>query len=116
MQTGRLPKELGGQALTPQAKYDFLAAVHTMDQIQDLAVAIEKRANKRESFRERVISSSLGALDKLFADKERAFTLQNIDGAIKLLSDCRRELLILDGEEKADRVLQKIIADGITAK
>lgn len=116
MKKGCLPKEMGGHALTAQAKYDFLAALNTMDQIQNLTVAIEKRENKRESFRERVVASALTALNKMFADKEKNYTAQDIDGAIKLLTDCRTELLMLEGEEKSDRALKKLISDGITAK
>jgi len=102
--------------LTAQAKYDFLAAAHTMDQIQDLIVAMEKRAGKRQSFRERVIASLKSSVGKILSEKENDLTLQDIDGLIKLLTDCRTELVTLEGEEKAERSLKKFVADGITAK
>ena len=116
MKNGCLPKELGGAPLTAQAKYDFMAAVHTMEQIQNLAHTLEKRAAKRSSFKEKVCKSSRSALNKILPEQDEAYGLADIDHAIKILTECRTELLAMDNEEKADRTLQKLIADGITAK
>jgi len=116
LKKGALPDELGGAELTAQAKYDFLAAVHTMEQIQNVAHTLEKRAVKRNSFREKVCKSSRNALEKILPQRDEAYSVAEIDHAIKILTECRAELLAMDGEEKADHTIQKLIADGITAK
>ena len=113
---GRLPEEQGGQPLTAQSKYDFLAAAHTMEQIQELAMAIEKRAKKRDSLREKLAATTRKSLQKLL-DSDTGFSrTKEIDGALSVLNACRMELAALEGEEQEEKVLKKIIADGITAK
>ena len=116
LKKGHLPEEQGGQALTAQTKYDFLAAAHTMDQILELAATLEKRAKKRESLREKLAQTSRKALQKLM-DNEEGFTrAKEVDAALGVLTACRTELAAIEGEEQAEKVLKKIIADGITAK
>ncbi|MBR3621816.1 MAG: hypothetical protein IKN43_00495, partial [Selenomonadaceae bacterium] len=51
---GALPGELGGASLTAQAKYDFLAAYHSMEQLTAVIEAIEKRKKKRENLKEKI--------------------------------------------------------------
>ena len=116
LKNGHLPEDQGGQALTAQTKYDFLAAAHTMDQILELAEALEKRAKKRASLREKLDATSRKALQKLI-DSDTGFSrAKEVDSAISVLTACRAELLVMEGEEKAEKSLKKIIADGITAK
>jgi len=116
LKQGKLPKEQGGQALTPQSKYDFLAAVHTMDQIEQLAEAIETRSKKRAALRKKFEETSRTALQS-FLEKEDAFSnTKNIEAALKVLLTCHSEFLKMEGEEQEERALGKLIQDGITAK
>ena len=116
LKKGKLPKEQGGQALTPQTKYDFLAAVHTMDQIEQLAEALDTRAKKRASLKKKFEETSRNALQS-FLEKEDAFSsTKNIEATIKVLLTCHNEFLKMEGEEQEDRILGKLIQDGITAK
>lgn len=116
LKQGKLPKEQGGQALTPQTKYDFLAAVHTMDQIEQLAAALETRAKKRDSLRKKFEETSRTAI-KGFLENENAFSnSKNIASTIKVLITCHNEFLKMEGEEQEDKALGKLIQDGITAK
>ena len=116
LKSGHLPKEQGGQALTAQTKYDFLAAAHTMDQILELTATLEKRAKTRASLREKLAATSRKSIQKLM-DSENGFSrIKELDAALKVLTACRMELAAMEGEEQAEKALKKIIADGITAK
>ncbi|HCB92409.1 MAG TPA: hypothetical protein DEP57_01110 [Selenomonas sp.] len=116
LKQGKLPKEQGGQALTPQTKYDFLAAVHTMDQIEKLAEALESRAKKRDSLRKKFEETSRNAI-KGFLEKDDAFSnSKNLASVVKILITCHNEFLKMEGEEQEDKALGKLIQDGITAK
>ena len=112
---GYLPDELGGSKLTAQAKYDFLAAVHTMDQIEAVNEAIANRQKKRDKMRRTLISSCATAIKKMI-DNDKLNDLAGIEAAIKALNGCRDELIKLSGEEQSENVLKKFVADGITAK
>lgn len=116
LKQGRLPEEQGGQPLTAQTKYDFLAAAHTMDQILELTATLEKRAKKRSSLREKLAATSRKALQKLMDHDDGFSRVKDVDAAINVLTACRTELLALEGEEQSEKALKKIIADGITAK
>ncbi len=116
LKNGKLSKDQGGAPLSPQTKYDFLAAVHTMDQIEQLAQALETRAKKRASLKKKFEETSRTALQG-FLDKEDAFSsTKNIEATIKVLLTCHNEFLKMEGEEQEDRILGKFIQDGITAK
>lgn len=116
LKQGHLPKEQGGQALTAQTKYDFLAAVHTMDQLQALEAAFDKRAQKRATLQEKLLATSRATLQKLLEDEEGLASLRDLDAAIKVLTACRTELLTIETEQRTEKALAKFIADGITAK
>ena len=116
LKQGRLPEDQGGQPLTAQTKYDFLAAAHTMDQILELTATLEKRAKKRDSLREKLAQTSRKAIQKLLDSEEGFSRVKDVDATISVLTACRMELSTMDGEEQAEKALKKIIADGITAK
>ncbi len=116
LKNGKLAKDQGGLPLSPQTKYDFLAAVHTMDQIEQLAEALDSRAKKRASLKKKFEETSRTALQS-FLEKEDSFSsTKNIEAAIKVLLTCHNEFLKMEGEEQEDRILGKFIQDGITAK
>ena len=100
--------------LTAQMKYDYLAAVHTMEQLTELANEFEERKKKRGDFREKLSASCRLALKK-FVESEETLTLKQLDNAIKGLVECRNELVKLDSVEKESEKLAKFIEDGISA-
>ena len=100
--------------LSAQMKYDYLAAIHTMEQIEKLAREFENRSRSRESLKEELFKSCKQAIKKI-ADDEKALTLKKVDDAIKILSDCRREIMKIDSAEKESGKLAKLIEDGVSA-
>lgn len=100
--------------LTPQLKYDCMAAVHTMEEILNLAAEIQKRNAKRDKLREKISSSFKLSLKKFIEDEE-PITLKKIDAAIQGLHECRRELLKIESTAKETEKLAEFIRDGITA-
>ena len=101
--------------LDAQLKYDYLAAVHTMEQLQDLANEFKDRNKKREDFKSKLLNSCRNTLKNLVDDENGLKELKNIDHAIKVLSDCRTELLKLEGQVHESRKLAKKIEDGVSA-
>lgn len=99
--------------LTAQMKYDYMAAVHTMEQLLNLAGAIEKHNKKRNDLRQKISNSCKMSLKKL-VETEDAITLKQIDSAIQGLQDCRNELLKLDTADKETAKLAEHIKDGIS--
>ena len=100
--------------LTAQLKYDYMAAVHTMDELLSLAAEIKKRNHKRDKLREKISSSFKLSLKK-FIDDEEPITLKKIDAAIQGLHECRRELLKIETADKETEHLAEFIKDGISA-
>jgi|GEM_PF-1450016 len=100
--------------LTAQMKYDYLAAVHTMEQLTALANEFEERKKRRAEFREKVSASCKLSLKK-FVESEEHLTLKQIDNAIKGLTECRNELAKLDSLDRESEKLYKFIEDGISA-
>ena len=100
--------------LTAQLKYDYMAAVHTMDELLSLAAEIKKRNHKRDKLREKIASSFKLSLKK-FIDDEEPITLKKIDAAIQGLHECRRELLKIETADKETEHLAEFIKDGISA-
>lgn len=108
--------DFDGQAapLTAQMKYDCMAAVHTMEQLLDLAAAIEKQGKKREELREKISNSCKLSLKKI-VESEELITLKQIDAAIHGLQECRNELFRIETTEKETAKLAEHIKDGISA-
>ena len=100
--------------LTAQMKYDYLAAVHTMTQLTEMAQEFEERKKRRAEFREKVSTSCKLSLKK-FVESDEILTLKQIDNAVKGLAECRNELLKLDSLDKECEKLYKFIEDGVTA-
>ncbi len=100
--------------LSAQMKYDYLAAIHTMEQIEKLAREFENRSRSRESLKEELFKSCKQAIKKI-ADDEKALTLKKVDDAIKILSDCRREIMKIDSAARESKKLAEIIKDGVSA-
>ena len=100
--------------LTAQMKYDYLAAVHTMEQLTNLANEFEERKKKRDEFREKLSTSCKLSLKK-FVESEGILTLKQIDNAIKGLMECRHEFSKMDNIEKESEKLAKFIEDGVSA-
>ena len=100
--------------LSAQMKYDYLAAIHTMEQLDKLVREIENRKRSRANLKEELFKSCKQALKKL-AEDNNALTLKKIDDAIKTLKDCRREIMKIDSAAKESDKLAKIIKDGVSA-
>lgn len=100
--------------ISAQLKYDYLAAVHTMEQLEKLAREIENRKRSREQLKSDLYKSCRQAIKKL-ADEEKELSLKRIDDAIKLLKDCRREIMKIDSAAKESDKLAKCIKDGVSA-
>lgn len=100
--------------LTAQMKYDYMAAVHTMEQLLDLAVAIDKNKKKREDLRTKLSNSCKISLKKI-VESEDTITLQQLEAAIHGLQECRKELAKLELTDKETAKLAEYIKDGISA-
>ena len=100
--------------LSAQMKYDYLAAIHTMEQLEKLAREFENRKRSRATLKDELFKSCKQALKKL-AEDDKPLTLKKIDDAIKTLSDCRREIMKIDSASKESDKLAKLIKDGISA-
>ena len=100
--------------LSAQMKYDYLAAIHTMEQLEKLAREIENRKRSRVKLEDELFKSCKQLLKKL-ADSEKPLTLKKIDDAIKTLKDCRREIMKIDSAARESEKLAKLIKDGISA-
>ena len=108
---------VGGGAAAPlsaQMKYDYLAAIHTMEQLITLAEQIELRNEYRAKLRAELLRNCCQSLKRL-AEDENDLTLKKIDAAIRELRDCRREVVKIDSATKESRKLAEFIRDGISA-
>lgn len=100
--------------ISAQMKYDYLAAVHTMEQLEKLLREIENRKRSREGLKADLYKSCKQAIKKL-AEDEKPLSLKRIDDAIKLLKDCRREIMKIDSAAKESDKLTEFVKDGISA-
>ena len=114
LQNGEI--EIGGNTIKmdAQAKYDYLAAVHSMEQLTNVIDAIDKQNKKRENLREKISNSCKMSLKKL-AETDEVLTLKQIDSTIQGLQDCRNELLKLDAADKETAKLFEYVKDGVSA-
>ena len=115
LQIGKIFTEGASMKLDAQLKYDYLAAVHTMEQLQDLANEFKDRNKKSEDFKAKLLNSCRNTLKNLVDDENGLKELKNIDHAIKVLNDCRTELLKLEGAAHESHKLAKKIEDGVSA-
>lgn len=100
--------------LTAQMKYDYMAAVHTMEQLLNLAAAIEKNNKRRADLRNKISNSCKMSLKKI-VESEDTITLQQLEAAIHGLQECRKELYNLEIADKETAKLSEFIKDGISA-
>ena len=100
--------------MTPQMKYDYLAAVHSMEQLTNVIDAINKQNAKRANLREKISNSCKTSLKKL-AESPDIITLKLIDATIQGLQDCRNELLKLETADKETAKLFEYVKDGVSA-
>lgn len=104
----------GGEQLSAQLKYDYLAAVHTMEQLMNLEKEFKARKERRNQLLEKISTSCRMSLKKI-VDSEGVFTLKQIDSAITGLQECRSEILKIEHSERIDGKLANIIKDGVSA-
>ena len=104
----------GGEQLSAQLKYDYLAAVHTMEQLMNLEKEFKARKERRNQLLEKISTSCRMSLKKI-VDSEGVFTLKQIDAAITGLQECRSEILKIEHSERIDGKLANIIKDGVSA-
>ena len=114
LKKGKVSADANAAPLTAQMKYDYLAAIHTMEQLTDLAEEIESRKKRRVSLREKISNGCKNSLKKI-SDSDEVLTLKQIDSAIKGLQECRNELFKLECVEQESAKLAKFIEDGISA-
>ena len=100
--------------LSAQMKYDYLAAIHTMEQLEKLSREMENRKRSRANLKDELFKSCRQSLKKL-AEDNNALTLKKIDDAIKTLNDCRREIMKIDSAARESDKLAKLIKDGVSA-
>ena len=108
---------VGGGAAAPlsaQMKYDYLAAIHTMEQLTNLAEEMENRSEYREKLKAELLKSCCQSLKKI-ADDENGLTVKKIDAAIKMLNDCRYEVTKIESATRESNKLFELIKDGVSA-
>ena len=100
--------------LSPQMKYDYMAAINAMQQLMDITAEIANRKNYRAKLKAELLKSCCQSLKKL-AEDENGLTLKKIDAAIKMLTDCRSEITKIDILERETDKLAKLVRKGISA-
>ena len=105
----------GNVNLSAQLKYDFLAAVHTMEQLESLQKVIDNRRKKREALREKLMNSCYNTLTMLTSDKEKLKDVKSIDAALRVLNECRTEMIKLSSAEHESDKLGYEVRDGVSA-
>lgn len=100
--------------LSAQLKYDYLAAIHTMEQIENLAAEIASRKKYRAELREKLLSNCRQSMKK-FGEDDDELTVKKLDATIKMLTECRNEIVKLDTASKESDKLAKLIRDGVSA-
>ena len=114
LQKGEIEADGQSIKMTAQLKYDYLAAVHSMEQLLNVIEAINKQNKKRENLREKISNSCKMSLKKL-AETEEILTIKQIDATIQGLQDCRNELLKLETADKETAKLFEFVKDGVSA-
>ncbi len=100
--------------ISPQMKYDYLAAINSMEQIEALTTEIANRRNYRAKLKAELLKSCCQSLKKI-AEDEDGLTVKKIDAAIKMLADCRYEVTKIDSAERETDKLAKLIRQGVSA-
>ena len=100
--------------ISPQMKYDYMAAINSMEQIEALTAEIANRKGYRAKLKAELLKSCCQSLKKI-AEDENGLTVKKIDAAIKMLSDCRYEVTKIDSAERETDKLAKFIRHGVSA-
>ena len=100
--------------LSPQMKYDFMAAINAMSELESVIADVANRKKYRTKLRTELLKSCCQSLKKL-ADDEDGFSLRKIDMAIKMLTDCRYEVTKIDSADKEVDKISKLIRKGVGA-
>ena len=100
--------------LSAQLKYDYLAAIHTMEQIENLASEIASRKKYRAELREKLLRNCRQSMKK-FGEDDEELTVKKLDATIKMLTECRNEIVKLDTAAKTTDKLANFIRDGVSA-
>ena len=111
---GGVPAEGKMIPLTPQMRYDYLSAIHTMEQLLKMSEEITKRNEQRDKLTEKISTSCKLALKKI-VESDEPLTVKIIDSAIQGLRECRNELVKIDAADKEADKLAECIRDGISA-
>ena len=105
--------KIGSQSFDAQTKYDFLAAIRSMEEVEDVLKALETRSKKRESLREKLVNNAQATLGSLIDLEE--WKISDLDNALKVLNACRSEMLTMEAQANAEKAIQKLVADGVSA-
>ena len=89
-------------------------AIHTMEQIENLASEIASRKKYRAELREKLLRNCRQSMKK-FGEDQDELTLKQLEAAIKMLTECRNEIVKLDTASKESDKLAKLIRDGVSA-
>ncbi|MBR4904878.1 MAG: hypothetical protein IKZ53_09435 [Selenomonadaceae bacterium] len=100
--------------LSPQMKYDYMAAINSMQQLEDLKAEMETRKKSRAKLRAELLKSCCQSMKKI-AEDEDGFSVKKIDAVIKMLSDCRYEVTKIDSAERESEKLAKFVRKGVSA-
>ncbi|MBQ6004747.1 MAG: hypothetical protein IJT57_06290 [Selenomonadaceae bacterium] len=100
--------------LSPQMKYDLMAAINSIEQLESLIAEIANRKQYRAKLKAELLKSCCQSLKKL-AEDEKNFTMKKIDAAIKMLTDCRYEITKIDSAERETEKLSKLVRKGVSA-
>lgn len=100
--------------LSHQMKYDLMAAINSIEQLESLIAEITNRKKYRAKLKAELLKSCCQSLKKL-TDDDEGFTLKKIDSAIKMLNDCRYEITKIDSAEKETDKLAKLVRKGVSA-
>ena len=114
LQNGEIEVDGSSIKMNAQMKYDYLAAVHSMEQLMDVIEMINKQNKKRENLREKISNSCKMSLKKL-VESDEIITLKQIDSTIQGLQDCRNEMLKLETADKETAKLFECVKDGVSA-
>ena len=105
--------KFGDQMLDAQMKYDVLAAIHSMEELESVINALDAHAKKRESLRKKLVMNAQAALGNLIDMEE--WKISDVDAALKVLNSCRNEIARIEGEETTEKTFRKLVQDGISA-
>ena len=114
LQNGEIEVDGNSIKMNAQMKYDYLAAVHSMEQLLNVIEMINKQNKKRENLREKISNSCKMSLKKL-VESDEVITLKQIDSTIQGLQDCRNEMLKLETADKETAKLFECVKDGVSA-